>query len=175
MAIPGIPSRKFVKHNIQLPTGDLLKIRVRRNLLTFYEEKPVGTLHLAGTSISINFPKGGKIDIGSSRDCDVRIKDPAIGEKHLRLEHKENGFEITELDLKNREILFVDTETEKTRLLAATDLKERLLQATTFIKIFLSGPKKSKERRSLVIKLEIHKEEITKLIASLQKPPVDPT
>lgn len=165
---------KFKSYKLQLPAGERTKIKVRRDLLSPYGKEGADKLHLVGTTFYINFPKGGKIDIGSSRDCDVRIKDPAIGEKHLRIEHKEDGFQITELDLKNREILFADTETGKTKLLAATDLNERLLQATTFISIFLSGSKKGKERRALVIKLEIGKEKIKNLIASLQKPPVKP-
>ena len=165
MSISGIFRSKFIKHNIQLPTSDLLKIKARRELLNPYGKEIAGILHLNGMKIYI--PRGGSITVGRSRECDVRINDSAVGPSHFMLLSKGKGFQIAE-DPANRNIAIGNTKTKEAKFLSAASLEERYLEETTFITIELSSTRKSKgHKRPFTMKLEILKKEIEELIVSM--------
>ena len=167
MAIPRIPSRKFVTHHIQLPSSDLLKIRARRNLLNPYGKEVAGILHLNGMKVYI--PRGSSITVGRSLKCDVRIMDPAIEPSHFMLLSKEKGFQIAEGPTSRKtKIAIGNFKTKEPKFLHATSLEERHLEETTIITVQLSSTRKSKgQMRPFIMKLEILKKEIEELIASI--------
>jgi len=179
MSISGIFRSKFIKHNIQLPTSDLLKIKARRELLNPYGKEIAGILHLNGMKVYI--PRGSSITIGRSRECDVRIMDPAIEPSHFMLLSKEKGFQIAEGPASRKtKIAIGNIKTKEPKFLHATSLEERYLEETTFITVQLSSTRKSKgQMRPFIMKLELPKRDIEELIFALaelfNKPPVKPT
>jgi len=159
-------AKGYTPVKIHMPDDNKLKVNIRTDLLKSAGKEIIGTLHINGAMIYI--PNNTQIVIGSSPECAIRIKDPAVGGIHARLLAEGGEISIEHMYSLGKTAV-ADIATKEVKVLSSQD--ERIsLSNDSKIGFALSGTK-----GHLIIDLRLRKpsEEALKevLIQELQPRP----
>jgi len=128
-------------------SGDPVKIKINRSLLNPMGKDIAATLHFNGTTVYI--PKDAIITIGSSPKCDIRIKDPSIGNHHLMITSFAGDVNISHLH-PEKITAIGDSTMPQPKVLSSEE--EYTLQNDSKIALELSGT-----NRSLIMDIRLKK------------------
>lgn len=107
----GATKWRFELAGVPPPTGTIVSLGSERQLGTVVEQAPITTIvadlsqpcvvEFDGGSTRRHLLSGEALVIGRDPNCDVTLDDPAVSQKHARVERRRDGFAIVDLQSRN--------------------------------------------------------------------------
>lgn len=120
-------------------SGDPIKVKVKRSLLSPSGKDIVATLRFNGTTVYL--PKDTSITIGSSPVCEITIKDPYIESNHLMITSHAGGISVSNLTYE-KTIAVINQTMPQPKMLSSND-SEFKIQGDSGIALELGGTNSS--------------------------------